>query len=337
MPTMNIRWPKSSSWRWPSGWLFASPWLVGFVLLVGWPFAASLYWSFCRYDLLTTPRWVGGANYRRLAEELLAGERFGQAVWNTLYFALLAVPLSVVLGVGLAVALSWRVRGQAVYRTLVFLPSVVPVVAASVLWMWLLDPQDGLVNHLLGMLGIAPQGWFNSVQEAAWPASWLSGWNSSGVADSGSGVPGWGFGSKDGLVLMHLWGVGNFMIIYLAALGDVPVHLYEAAELDGAGRWRRFVHVTLPMLSPVIFFNLVMGLIQSVQAFTQVYIVSEGQGAPAGSTMMLSLHLFLAAFKDLDMGYASAMAWVLFVVIALTTLAMFRTARGWVYYQGAAR
>jgi multiple sugar transport system permease protein len=139
------------------------------------------------------------------------------------------------------------------------------------------------------------------------------------------------------LVLMSLWGVGNFMIIYLAALGDIPPQLYEAAELDGAGSLRRFWHITLPMLSPVIFFNLVMGLIHAVQAFTQVYIVSEGQGAPAGSTLMLSLYIFLSAFKYLEMGYASAIAWTLFVLVTLVTLALFRSSRHWVYYQGAGR
>ena len=160
-------------------------------------------------------------------------------------------------------------RGQAVYRTIFFLPSVVPVVASSILWMWLLDPRDGIVNHGLSLVGISEQPWFKSVAEAAWP-----------FAANGGDI----FGSKDALVLMSLWGVGNFMIIYLAAIGDIPKQLYEAAELDGAGRLRQFRHITLPMLSPVIFFNLVMGLIQSVQAFTQIYVVSEGRGAPAGST-----------------------------------------------------
>lgn len=299
---------------------FILPWLVGFVALVAWPFGASLYWSFCRYDFLSPPEFIGADNYRRLAAELVAGDRFGQALWNTAYYALVSVPLSIVLGVALAVMLSWRVRGQAIYRTVFFLPSVVPVVASSVLWMWLLDPQRGLVNHLLFTLGLGTPGWFKSHREALWPPAWLTG-------DAG-------FGSKDALVLTALWGVGNFTMIYLAALGDIPRQLYEAAQLDGAGPLRRFRHVTLPMLSPVIFFNLVMGLIHAVQAFTQAYIVGNGQGEPAGSTLLLSLHLFLSAFKELDMGYASAMAWTLFVVVAASTLALFRTSRHWVYYGG---
>jgi multiple sugar transport system permease protein len=300
---------------------FLAPWLIGFAALVAYPFMMSFYWSFCRYDALSPPRFIGGENYARLADELIHGGRFGLALWNTAYYAAVSVPLSVALGIGLAVMLSWRVRGQAVYRTLFFLPSIVPVVAASVLWMWLLDPGRGLVNWALTSLGLPAPGWFKSIREAAWPLGWFNG-------DAG-------FGSKDGLALMALWGVGNFMIIYLAAIGDVPRQLYEAAELDGAGRWRRFWHVTLPMLTPVIFFNLVLGLIHAVQAFTQAYIVSNGQGEPAGATLMLSLHLFLSAFKELDLGYASALAWVLFVIIAAATALLFRSARHWVHYGGA--
>lgn len=301
--------------------LFISPWLIGLLLLIVYPFVASLVWSFCRYDMLSPPEFVGTANYARLADEFVSGDRFGQAMWNTAYYVLVSVPLSIAIGVLLAVMLSWRIRGQAVYRTLFFLPSVVPVAASSVLWMWLLDPQAGVVNAMLRFVGIDGPGWFNSVAEAAWLPAWFS----------GNG----GFGSKDALTLMHVWGVGNFMIIYLAALGEIPASLYEAAELDGAGPLRRFRHVTLPMLSPVIFFNLVMGIIGGVQAFTQIYIVSEGQGAPAGSSMVLSLYLFLSAFKDLEMGYASAIAWVLFLIVLVSTAALFRSARHWVHYGGA--
>jgi multiple sugar transport system permease protein len=302
-----------------TGYLFVSPWLLGFVLLVAYPFAASLYWSFCRYDLLAPPEWIGAEHYRRLAGELIAGEGFGRAVWNTGYFALVSVPLSIVLGIGLASILSWNVRGQAVYRTLFYLPSVIPIVAASVLWMWLLDPQSGIVNKFLRTLHLPEQLWFRGAAEAFAPPAWLD------------------FGSKDALVLMSLWGVGNFMVLYLAALGDIPRSLYEAAELDGAGRWLRFRRITLPLLTPIIFFNLVMGLIQSVQAFTQIYLVSEGTGEPAGWSLVLSLHVFLAAFQDLEMGYASAMAWMLFVVLLATTFVLFRTSRRWVFYQGGLR
>lgn len=298
-----------------NGWLFVGPWLLGFVLLVAFPFAASFYWSLCRYDLLSSPEYIGTENYQRLAEEIVSGEGFGRALRNTAYYAGLSVPLSIALGVLLAVMLSWKVRGQAIYRTIFFLPSVVPIVASSVLWLWLLDPKDGLVNYVFRL---SPENalWFKGADELLFTGQ---------------------FGSKDALVLMSLWGVGNFMIIYLAAISDIPHQLYEAAELDGAGPLRRFRHITLPMLTPVIFFNLVMGLIQSVQAFTQIYIVSEGTGEPVRSTLVLSLHLFLAAFKDLDMGYTSAMAWILFALLLLVTVVLFRTSRHWVHYRGASR
>jgi multiple sugar transport system permease protein len=303
---------RNAAW----GGLFISPWLVGFVLLVCYPFGAALYWSFCSYDLLTPPEFVGTRHYQRLANELASGEGFGLAIWNTAYYAMVSVPASIALGIGLAIMLSWRVRGRTLFRAVFFLPSLVPVVAASVLWMWLLDAQDGLLNYVLRFPGLPGQLWFQGAQ---------------------TGVLEGRFGSKDALVLMSLWGIGNYTIIYLAALGDVPRQLYEAAEIDGAGTTRKFWHVTLPMLSPVIFFNLVMGLIQSVQAFSQVYIVSEGTGEPAGATLFLSLHLFLSAFKDLDMGYASAMAWVLFLILLAATAALFRWSKRWVHYQGALR
>ncbi|EAQ82082.1 carbohydrate ABC transporter permease [Blastopirellula marina] len=302
-----------------AGYAFASPWLGGLVLLYLFPFAASLYWSFCRYDLINPPQWIGGENYTRLADEIATGTGFGQALANTAYYAAVGVPLSILLGITLAVLLSLPVRGQAIFRTLFFLPSVIPVVAASILWMWLLDPKEGIVNYGLASIGLGTPGWLQS-----------SGDMFSTFWRTGTFAP----GSKDALVLMSLWGVGNFMVIYLAALGDVPKSLYEAAQLDGAGAMRRFLHITLPMLTPIIFFNLVMGLIQSVQAFTQIYIVSEGRGSPAGSTMMISLQLFLSAFQHLDMGYASAVAWLLFVLLLVATLLLFRTSRRWVYYGG---
>jgi len=296
-----------------------SPWLFGFVALTCYPFIASLYWSFCRYDLLREPRWVGMSNYRRLLSDLVGGGTFAQALGNTAYYAILNVALSVVFGVGLAVMLSWKVRGRAVYRALCYLPAVVPTVAAAVLWIWLLDPQQGLVNRGLQHASLPAQGWFQSTSAAAWPFSW--------PADHAGRI----LGSKDGLLLMGQWGIGNLLVIYLAALADIPKQLYEAARLDGAGRMRQFYHVTLPNLTPVIFFNVVMGLIQSVQAFTQIYIVSDGQGDPAGATLTLSLHLFLTAFKDLDMGYASSMAWILFVLVMGVTFWLFHTSKHWVH------
>ena len=285
------------------GIVFIGPWLVGFCVLQLYPFLASLYWSFTSYDLLSAPRWVGLRNYGQLAG---GDPLFVTCLWNTLCYTAMAVPLSILASLGLALLLNRPLAGRAVYRTLFFLPSVVPAVAAAAVWMWLLEPDHGAVNHLLGMLGVArPPTWFASERWA-----------------------------KPALAIMTVWGAGNFMIIYLASLSDVPAQLYEAAEVDGAGPFRKLRHITLPMLSPYIFFNLVMGVIASFQYFTQVYVVSNGTGDPVNSTRVYALHLFLTAFKYLDMGYASAMAWVLFVLVVAATLLLFRTARHWVFYVG---
>ena len=313
-----------------SGIFFCTPWFVGFLALFVWPFLASLYWSFCQFDLVDKPTFVGAENYVRLAEEIGTGRGFGLALSNTIYFSLLSVPLSVVLGVALAVLLSTKIRGQAIYRTLVFLPSVIPVVAASVLWLWLLDPDSGMVNYLLSWFGVPPQNWLNQSRSA------ISGEGIGVLQNWITGGPLRLMGSKDALVLMTVWGVGNFVVIYLAAIGDIPQSLYEAAEIDGASAWRKLQHVTLPMLSPVIFFNLVMGLIRSVQTFTSIYVLSEGSGQPGGSLLVISLQLFLAAFDDLEMGYASAMAFVLFVALMIATALLFRTSRHWVHYRVSA-
>jgi len=325
-----IKTPTQRDTQMFTGLLFCSPWMIGFLLLFVWPFVASLYWSLCRFDLINRPRWVGLDNYLRLVSEIGTDQGFGLALSNTVYYAALSVPLSVVIGVLLATLLSAKVRGQSVYRTLVFLPSVIPVVAASILWLWLLDPNDGLINYGLSWIGMDSQNWLNQSRSAFSGESVgvLSGWI--------SGEPLRLFGSKDALVLMTVWGVGNFVVIYLAAISDIPNALYEAAEIDGASSIRKFWHITIPMLSPVIFFNLVMGLIRSVQTFTSVYVLSEGTGQPGGSLMMLSLQLFLSAFNDFEMGYASAMSWILFVVLLIATIVLFRTSRYWVHYRVAA-
>ncbi|MFK7769990.1 MAG: carbohydrate ABC transporter permease [Mariniblastus sp.] len=313
-----------------AGWLFCSPWVLGFLLLFAWPFVASLYWSLCRFDLINPPEFIGMENYNRLISEVGTDKGFGLALSNTIYYSLLSVPLSVAMGVILAVLLSAKVKGQAIYRTLIFLPSVIPVVAASVLWLWLLDPESGIVNYLLSWVGISNQNWLNQSRSA---------FSSEGlgvVMNWFTGQPLKLLGSKDALILMTIWGVGNFVVIYLAAISDIPKSLYEAAEIDGASAIRKLWNVTIPMLSPVIFFNLVMGLIRSVQTFASIYVLSEGTGEPGGSLMMLSLKLFLSAFADFEMGYASAMAWILFVLLLFCTIALFRTSRHWVHYRTAA-
>jgi multiple sugar transport system permease protein len=281
-----------------TGFAFISPWLVGFIVFAAMPFLASIYFSFTRYDIVSAPVWVGSANYERL---LTGDPLFWKSLGITFKYALVAVPVGIVAGVGLALLLNLEIAGISLYRTVFFIPSIVPVVATSVVFIWILNPQIGLVNGILDRFGITGPAWLQDTR--------------------------WAFRS---LVFMSLWAVGGSMIIYLAGLKDIPATLYEASLIDGAGAWQRTRHVTLPMLTPVIFFNLVMGVIGSFQYFTQAYIMT--QGGPDDSTHFYALYLFNRAWRYLDMGYASAMAWILFVVVMVFTVLIFRTHRRWVHY-----
>ncbi len=326
---MEMKWRQIRGRDERAGWLFALPWLVGFLLLFLWPFLVSIYWSFCEFDLVNPPVWRGLENYERLANDLHNHTAFGLAIANTLYYVAFSVPLSMLTGVLMASLLSRPMWGQGIMRTLVYLPSVLPLVAVSILWVWLLDPRQGWVNWLLSFLGIPPQNWLNQ-SRSLFSLETLNYMSATPMRE-------WSLaGSKDGLILLTLWGVGNYMVIYLAAIGDIPRGLHEACELDGAGPVQRFFHVTLPMLSPVLFFHLVIGLIRGVQTFTSVYILSEGTGEPGGSLTMVSLQLFISAFTDLEIGYASAMSWVMVVILSIATLALFRTSSQWVHYRTTA-
>ncbi len=288
-----------------NGLLFAAPWLVNLLVFIAYPIAASLYYSFCAYDTLRPPHWIGLENYRVM---LTRDPLFWTALWNTFFMVVVGLPVGMVVSLGVALLMNQKLKGMAFYRTLYYLPSITPIVATSILWKWLLNPEMGLVNLALARVGVHGPGWFVS--------------------------PEW---SKPALVLMGLWGAGGGMVIYLAGLQDVPPQLYEAASLDGAGTLQQFRHVTLPMLSPVILFNLIMGLIGTFQYFTQAYVVSNGSGGPQDSTLFYALHLFNSAFIDFRMGYASAMAWALFLVTLAAALAVFRSSARWVYYGGEAR
>ncbi len=281
-----------------AGYAFIGPWLAGFLLFTAIPFVTSVYLSFTRYNILKPPLWVGVANYRSLLRD---DPLFWKSLGVTFKFALAAVPLGIVAGVCLALLLNQNVRGVSVFRTIFYLPSIVPAVATSVLFMWILNPQIGLINSLMRRFGVEGPAW---LQDPVW--------------------------APRSLVGMSLWGVGGSMIIYLAGLKDIPAHLYEAAVIDGASAWHRLRHVTLPMLTPVIFFNLIMGVIGAFQYFTEVYIMT--QGGPADSTLFYALYLFTRAWTYLDMGYASAMAWILFAVVMVLTGLLFRTQRRWVHY-----
>lgn len=297
-----------------AGYLFAAPWLVGFVALTAGPIITSVFLSFCDYDVLHPPRFVGMHNYA----ELFSSDSYylRTSLYNVAYLAVIGIPLGIATGLAIAMLLNAKVGGMSVYRTCFYLPSIVPVVASAVLWAWVLngDPNRGLLN-------------------AAWKAT-LSVW-------FGWDPPGW-FGAaewaKPGLIIQGLWGAGGGMILWLAGLQGIPQHLYEAAELDGAGVWSKFRNVTIPMLSPYVFFNLIMGTIGALQEFDRVYVLS-GQGAgassvgPVDSLLVPVMYLFNSAFKYFKMGYASALAWVLFIIILLLTLVQLKIAPRWVHYE----
>ncbi len=285
-----------------NGLLFASPYILGFLFFMAYPVLASIYFSFCQYDVLHAPQWIGLANFRELWHDPL----FWKSIWNTLYFTFFSVPLSMILSVGLALLLNNKIRGIAVFRTIFFLPSIVPIVASSVLWLWVLNPESGLVNGMLHQFfGLEGPGW---LADEHW--------------------------SKPALIIMSLWSIGGAMVIFLAGLADVPVSLYEVAEIDGAGIWSKFRHVTLPMITPTILFNLVMGLIGAFQYFTQAYVMTMGKGTPLDSTLFYCLYLYRCSFVYLRMGYASAMAWILFTVILGATIGVMISSKRWVYYHG---
>jgi len=284
--------------------LCLSPWAMGFLILTIGPVLASLIYSFCRYDVLHPARWAGLENYRRMFTD---DPLFWRSLANTAYM-LISVPTGMALGLAIALLLNQRIRGMKVYRTIFFLPSIVPLVAASILWLWVLNPNNGLVNAMLRMLGVE--------DTPLWLAS-----------------PSWGLGAKAGMMLMSLWGAGGAMIIWLAGLQGIPRHLYEAARIDGASPLRQFVHVTLPLLTPYIFFNLVIGTIGVMQIFTQAFVMT--QGGPADATRFYVLYLFENAFRYFEMGYASAMAWFLMLLILALTLVQLWAARKWVHYDPA--
>jgi multiple sugar transport system permease protein len=277
---------------------FISPWLIGFILFTGGPVIASLYFSLTNYTVLSKPEFIGFGNYSSLFKDPL----FWTSLYNTIYYAVFFIPLGILIAFGLSILLNQSVKGLAIYRTVYYLPSIVPAVANAILWIWLLNSQWGLINTLLKVMGIVGPGWLTSEQWA-----------------------------KPGLILMSLWGVGSWIIIYLAGLQGVPEQLYEAAEVDGATKLQRFLYITIPLMTPTIFFTLVTGLIGAFQVFTQAYIMTNG--GPVNSTLFYALYLFRNAFNYLKMGYASSMAWILFLIVLALTLVQFKLANKWVFYE----
>lgn len=301
-----------------NGILFCLPAIVGLIGLTLYPLVASLYYSFCSYSALRPPKWIGTANYGIIWRDLTHHGLLFEAAYNTAYYALFAVPVGIATAFLLALLLNQKVKGLAFFRTLFYVPSVVPIVASSVLWLWMLNPQHGLVNIVLQKSGLQSLFAWLGVKT---PIGWIS-------------DPVW---SKPALILMAAWGVGNATVIFLAGLQGVPVEYYEAAELDGATSWQRTRHVTIPMISPQILFMLIMGIIGATQYFTQAWIISNGTGGPANSTMMYPMYLFQNGFQFFKMGYACAMAWLLFVAVVGMTAILFKTTARYVYYGGEAK
>jgi multiple sugar transport system permease protein len=283
------------------GMAFLSPWLIGFFAFTLVPVALSLYYSFCDFTLLQPPLFKGLTNYRQLAHDPV----FWKVIGNTAIYAAMALPFGLLTALGAAMLLNLKIAGQSIYRTIIFLPSLVPTAAAAMLWLWLFNAKLGLINVALHALGfVNTPGWLT---DARW--------------------------AMPALVLMSFWGIGNTVIIFLAGLQDVPRELYEAANIDGATALDRIWHVTLPFISPVIFFNLIMGIIATLQIFAVPYIMT--QGGPARSTYFYTMYLYDNAFSYLKMGYGNAMAWVqLLIVLMLTALAAWSSKR-WVHYEGA--
>lgn len=285
------------------GWLWASPWILGFLIFTLGPMLASVYYSFTEFPVISPPKWIGFENYRIM---LTDDDLIGQSLKVTTIYALFGVPLYLVVGFFVAILLNQRIRLVALWRTIFYLPAVMSGVAVALLWQWIFNSDFGLANWLLAIFGISGPSWLLD--------------------------PTW---ALPALILMSLWGVGGGMVIYLAGLQGVPTPLYEAAEIDGANSIQRFLHVTLPMVSPVIFFNLVIGIIAALQTFTQAFIMTGG--GPRNATYFFMLHLYNNAFQWLKMGYAAALAWVLFFYILILTLLVVRSSSAWVYYEGELR
>jgi len=284
-----------------AGWLYASPWIIGFLIFTAGPMIASAYYAFTDYNIVQKPTWVGLDNLRRAFTD-------DPLVWQSLkvttLYAFTSVPLQIILGLSVALLLNTKIKGLQYYRTIYYLPSVLSGVAVALLWRWVFSANYGLINGLLATLfKIKGPGWLANEK--------------------------WALPS---LVIMSLWHVGGGMVVYLAGLQGVPSELYEAAEVDGASRWVKLVRITLPMITPVLFYQLVMGIITALQVFTQALIMTNG--GPKNATLFFMLYLYRNGFQYFRMGYASVLAWILFVYILFLTLLVYRSSGAWVYYAG---
>lgn len=302
LPAAGQRRLSRQTWEEIGGYLFILPWIIGFLAFTLGPMIYSLYLSFIDTDILTHSDWVGLDNFR----EMFADPLWSKSLRNTVYYTFVLVPLSTIGSLTLAVLLNQDIRFRSIFRTIYYLPSVLSGVAVALLWVWILNRDFGIVNGALRIFGIRGPAWLQS-EVWAMPA----------------------------MILMSLWGVGGNMIIFLAALQGVPSSLYDAAKIDGAGTLASFWNITVPMITPTIFFSLVMGIINSFQVFTQAYVMTSG--GPNNATLTQVLYLYRKAFEQFHFGYASAIAWVLFAIILVFTGAMIRGSTIWVYYEGELR
>ncbi|MDC3418559.1 carbohydrate ABC transporter permease [Aquibacillus salsiterrae] len=283
------------------GYLFLTPWLIGLIGLTAIPMMTSLYLSFTSYDMFTSPDWIGAQNYL----EMFQDRKWIASVKVTSIYVFLGVPLQLSFALAIALLLNKGIKGLKVYRAVYYVPSLFGgSVAIAILWRQIFG-GEGLINNLLAYLGLQGMNWISSPDTALYT-----------------------------LIVLTIWQFGAPMVIFLAGLQQIPVDLYEAARIDGAGRFKQFVRITLPMLSPIILFNLIMQIISAFQAFTPAYIVSGGTGGPLNSTLFYTLYLYQNGFTQFQMGYASAMAWILLVTIGIVTALVFATSKKWVFYQG---
>ncbi|OAK71435.1 ABC transporter permease [Lederbergia galactosidilytica] len=291
---------KMSSKRTEERWfyLFISPWIIGFLCFILGPIIASFFLSFTNWDLFTPAKWVGLENYQNLMQDKI----FWKTVYNTFYFALISVPLTMILSLGMAYLLAHKMRGMSFFRTIFYLPALVPIVASSMIFKFILAPDTGVINRFLAFFGIDGPAWLLD-------PTWV----------------------KMSFIFLAIWGVGANMVLLLAAIQGVPEELYESADMDGASKFKKFIHITIPIISPVIFFNLIMGIIGSLQAFSQIYILTGG--GPNNASNMMVPYLFSNAFEFYKMGYASSIAWVLFLIIIIFTVIVFKSSSMWVYYE----
>lgn len=292
------------------GLLFASPWIIGFLAFTLYPILASFYYSMTDFSLFKAPAWVGLDNYT----QLFSDELFMKSLLNTLYMVIVGTPVFLLFGLLTALLLNMKVGAQSIYRTLFYIPSIVPLLATSLVWLWMLNSQSGLLNSALKMLGIKGPNWLTDP-----------------------------IYTKPSLVLIGTWLTGGVMVIFLAALQDVPRSLYESAEIDGASAWKKLIKITIPSISPIIFFQLVMGIIANFQYFTQAYIIASGSGSnglnaasggPENSILFYTMYLYHNGFVYLKMGKASAMAWIMFIIVLLITWGVFKSSDKWVTYGG---